>query len=194
MHPIIDSFQKAGQGQVFSFFDQLTPEGQSRLIAEAAEIDLVEVERLNRTLVAKSAAVGVDLDGLAPAPYEPSAAARRETPQPGRKPSAPAKRLCGRGGWRSFTVAGGQGTRLGYDGPKGTFPVTPLIRGKPLFQVFAEKILAAGRRYGRPIALVHHDQPRRITPRRRRFSWSAATSASTPGRTSTSFARAACRR
>src|SRR5208283_3798976 len=50
----------------------------------------------------------------------------------------------------AFTVAGGQGTRLGYDGPKGTFPITPL-KGKSLFQVFAEKILAAGRRHGRPL-------------------------------------------
>ena len=50
----------------------------------------------------------------------------------------------------AFTVAGGQGTRLGYDGPKGTFPVTP-VRRKPLFQVFAEKLLAAGRRHGRPL-------------------------------------------
>jgi UDP-N-acetylglucosamine/UDP-N-acetylgalactosamine diphosphorylase len=47
-------------------------------------------------------------------------------------------------------VAGGQGTRLGYAGPKGTFPVTPL-KQKPLFQVFAEKLAAAGRRYGRPL-------------------------------------------
>src|SRR5581483_10952726 len=50
----------------------------------------------------------------------------------------------------AFTVAGGQGTRLGYDGPKGTFPVTP-VKHKPLFQVFAEKIRAAGLRYGRPL-------------------------------------------
>ena len=49
MHPIIDLFQKAGQGHVFSFFDQLTPEGQSRLLAEAGEVDLAEVDRLNRT-------------------------------------------------------------------------------------------------------------------------------------------------
>ena len=50
----------------------------------------------------------------------------------------------------AFTVAGGQGTRLGYDGPKGTFAVTPL-RQKSLFQVFAEKIKAAGLRYGKPL-------------------------------------------
>jgi UDP-N-acetylglucosamine/UDP-N-acetylgalactosamine diphosphorylase len=46
-----------------------------------------------------------------------------------------------------FTVAGGQGTRLGFDGPKGTFPITP-VRSATLFQVFAEKIAAATRRYG----------------------------------------------
>jgi UDP-N-acetylglucosamine/UDP-N-acetylgalactosamine diphosphorylase len=149
MHPIIDSFQKAGQGHVFSFFDQLTPEGQSRLLAEAGEIDLAEVERLNGTLVAKSAAVGVDLEGLAPAPYEPlpahggNAAAWHEAKRAG-EGALRAGRVA------AFTVAGGQGTRLGFDGPKGTFPVTPLTQ-KPLFQVFAEKIRAAGLRYGRPI-------------------------------------------
>jgi UDP-N-acetylglucosamine/UDP-N-acetylgalactosamine diphosphorylase len=50
----------------------------------------------------------------------------------------------------AFTVAGGQGTRLGYDGPKGTYPVTP-IKHKTLFHVFAEKVRAAGARYGKPI-------------------------------------------
>jgi UDP-N-acetylglucosamine/UDP-N-acetylgalactosamine diphosphorylase len=51
-----------------------------------------------------------------------------------------------RGKVAAFTVAGGQGTRLGFDAPKGTFAVTP-VRGHPLFQVFAEKLLAAQRRY-----------------------------------------------
>jgi UDP-N-acetylglucosamine/UDP-N-acetylgalactosamine diphosphorylase len=45
-----------------------------------------------------------------------------------------------------ITVAGGQGTRLGHPGPKGTFPITPITK-KSLFQVFAEKILAAQFRY-----------------------------------------------
>ena len=36
-------------------------------------------------------------------------------------------------------VAGGMGTRLGWDGPKGTYPVGPLSE-RSLFQGFAEQI------------------------------------------------------
>jgi UDP-N-acetylglucosamine/UDP-N-acetylgalactosamine diphosphorylase len=46
-----------------------------------------------------------------------------------------------------FLVAGGQGSRLGFDGPKGCFPVSPL-ESKSLFQLFAEQVLALNRRYG----------------------------------------------
>lgn len=47
----------------------------------------------------------------------------------------------------AFTVAGGQGTRLGFDGPKGAFRVSP-VRNAPLFQLFAEGLLGTARRYG----------------------------------------------
>jgi UDP-N-acetylglucosamine/UDP-N-acetylgalactosamine diphosphorylase len=39
-------------------------------------------------------------------------------------------------------VAGGQGTRFGYDGPKGCYP-TSQVKNKSLFQLFAEKVLYA---------------------------------------------------
>lgn len=45
-----------------------------------------------------------------------------------------------------FTVAGGQGSRLGYEGPKGCFP-TSCVGNKPLFQIFAEGIRGAQDRY-----------------------------------------------
>jgi UDP-N-acetylglucosamine/UDP-N-acetylgalactosamine diphosphorylase len=148
-HPLIAAFQQAGQGQVFAFFDQLDPAAQQRLLAEAGEIDLAEIDRLNRTLVAKSAAAGLNLNGLTPAPYEARPEQGGSAAEWGRAKAAGETALAA-GRVAAFTVAGGQGTRLGYDGPKGTFPVTP-VKGKTLFQVFAEKLLAAGRRYGRPL-------------------------------------------
>lgn len=47
----------------------------------------------------------------------------------------------------AVTVAGGQGTRLGFDGPKGAFPISP-VKNKPLFQLFAEFLRGTNRRYG----------------------------------------------
>lgn len=44
-------------------------------------------------------------------------------------------------------LAGGMGSRLGRQEPKGTFPITP-VTGKSLFQVHAEKIAVLRRHYG----------------------------------------------
>ncbi len=50
-----------------------------------------------------------------------------------------------------MVVAGGQGTRLGFSGPKGAFPVGP-VSGRTLFELQAQKIRGLARRYGRPVA------------------------------------------
>ena len=148
-HPLVAAFQQAGQGHVFAHFDQLSAAQQAELLADAGEIDLAEVEELNRTLVQKNAAAGVDLSDLAPAPFEAlpknggDAAAWAEAKALGEE-ALRAGRVA------AFVVAGGQGTRLGYDGPKGTYPVTPVLK-KTLFNVFADKLRAAGLRYGKPL-------------------------------------------
>ncbi len=46
----------------------------------------------------------------------------------------------------AFVVAGGQGSRLGFEGPKGMFKITP-VRQHSLFQLFAEKIQALNLKY-----------------------------------------------
>lgn len=55
-------------------------------------------------------------------------------------------------------VAGGQGTRLGFDGPKGTFPIGP-VSSASLFQIHCEKIVALSRRHGRSIPLYVMTSP-----------------------------------
>lgn len=147
-HPLIRKFTEAGQGHVFAHFAGLAPAAREELLAQAAEIDLAELTHLTATLLRQGAG-GTDLSDLSPAPYErrPENGGVAADWQKAKQAGEAALRA---GRVAAFTVAGGQGTRLGYDGPKGTFPVTPLQQ-KPLFQVFAEKILAAGRRYGRPL-------------------------------------------
>jgi UDP-N-acetylglucosamine/UDP-N-acetylgalactosamine diphosphorylase len=144
--PLIDSFSAAGQAQVFQFFDELDADGQAQLLEQAKTIDLNEVDALVAEHVKGAHEGTLNLDGLLPAPYIalPSSggdAARWDAARKAGSAAIEAGRVA------AFTVAGGQGTRLGYDGPKGTFPVSP-VQGKTLFQVFAEKIARSGERFG----------------------------------------------
>ena len=58
--------------------------------------------------------------------------------------------LLGAGQVGAILVAGGQGTRLGYDHPKGMYPLGP-VSHVPLFQLLCEQLLARSRRAGQPI-------------------------------------------
>ncbi len=58
----------------------------------------------------------------------------------------------------AILVAGGQGTRLGFDHPKGMFAIGP-VSGRTLFQIHIEKILATARRYGVRIPLYLMTSP-----------------------------------
>jgi len=136
---IRDRVADAGQDHVFRFWDGLSANGQRRLLGQLAEIDFQQLDRLIDRHVRHPEPEHLPED-LEPAPFIPlptTDEARAER-----------CRMHGRGGdliaagkVAAFTVAGGQGTRLGYDGPKGAFRVGP-VSGRPLFQVFAEGIRA----------------------------------------------------
>ena len=59
-------------------------------------------------------------------------------------------------------IAGGQGSRLKIDQPKGMYPVT-LIAKKSLFQLFAEKVIAAGNLAGQKLHLAVMTAPQNYT-------------------------------
>lgn len=145
-----EKYETAGQGHVFDHFESLTDEQKDTLTDQLSQIDLDELDRLVQKHVLGTGGP----EDATPAEFEP--ASYIPLPHSGGDPE-PWERaaVAGEGALRAgrvaaFTVAGGQGTRLGFDGPKGAYEVTP-VTGKSLFQVFAEKILAASRRYDRPI-------------------------------------------
>ena len=52
------------------------------------------------------------------------------------------------GEYAVVTMAGGQGTRLGHDGPKGTFLLNVLPKPKYLFEILVDNIKKANKEYG----------------------------------------------
>lgn len=146
---IRSAFDEAGQGQVFYFWDELDDVSRKQLLAQAATIDLKELSSLVTEHVLSEQDHSVDLEGLEPAPYIalPANGGDAALWNSAREVGAEAIRA---GRVAAFCVAGGQGTRLGYDGPKGTYPVTP-VSGKTLFQVFAEKIARSSERFSSTI-------------------------------------------
>lgn len=136
---LADAVASHGQSHVLRHADALPPADRNALFAQLAAIDLPLISRL----VKGGAEAKTDYAAVKPAPYvalgSPAGAAR-----------AHGEELLRAGKIAVFTVAGGQGTRLGWRGPKGTYPAT-VVTGKPLFRVFAEQIAAAEKRYGRSL-------------------------------------------
>lgn len=52
------------------------------------------------------------------------------------------------GEYAVVTMAGGQGTRLGHKGPKGTFKLDVFRKGKYLFEILADNLKEANQKYG----------------------------------------------
>ena len=145
---LLSRAQDHGQGHIFRWWDELDPTPRARLLSQAAAVDFGQLDRLiasHVTAPEPEAELG-DLEPAEPIPLPTTDAERAEREQA----TAVGEDAMRAGQVAALVVAGGQGTRLGYDGPKGTFPASP-ITGKSLFQLHAEKILAARRRYAAAI-------------------------------------------
>ncbi len=139
-HDLVARLRRQRQGAIADHYLALDLEGQAALGADLATVDLKLLEQL------------VELSQIQATPPPSVIRAPSVVVKGGAKAAdAYAQRLgegmVSRGTVAAIMVAGGQGSRLGHNGPKGTFPATP-VKAKPLFMVFAEKLLAANERYG----------------------------------------------
>jgi UDP-N-acetylglucosamine/UDP-N-acetylgalactosamine diphosphorylase len=142
---VVAKVYEAQQEHVFDFWDELSVKERRALLDQLEKIDFQLLARLDRLR-------GGDTKKLArpaPEPLDPPPqielprtkeehAARAEAEKTGRA-------ALEKGQVAVFLAAGGQGTRLGWEHPKGTYPVGPVTQ-KSLFQLFAEQIIAINRR------------------------------------------------
>ncbi|MEI6232087.1 MAG: UTP--glucose-1-phosphate uridylyltransferase [Planctomycetota bacterium] len=133
-----------GQGHVFNFFHDLNDAGKAKLLAQVAAVEFDVVDKLVAEFV-KAAAPVASASNLKPAPVVPLPS-NDDQQQALRGARAAGEEAFRRGRIACFLVAGGQGTRLGLNGPKGAFKIGP-ISDRTLFQIHAEKVLALRKRY-----------------------------------------------
>ena len=133
------------QAQVLKFWDELSDEQKGSLLAQVADLDFTAIAKMHALLAKQndpSAKKGAA--AMAPAPV---------TELYGEAHDA-ASRIGSfeirNGRVAALVVAGGQGSRLGYEGPKGCFPIGPISHA-PLFYFHARKILALGKEWGSTI-------------------------------------------
>ena len=137
-----------GQEHLLKFIDQLDQDQKQGLIEQIENLDF---DLLN-DLVEKN--IKGDYELKLPSEILPPFVYPRVAPDDMKdkykKALATGERAIAENKVACFTVAGGMGTRLNFNGPKGNVPATP-VKNKSLFQVFAETILANERRFNSTI-------------------------------------------
>ena len=138
-----------GHRRVAEVWEKSSGPAREKLEKQLAEIDFDELDKLIREYVLKKPETPIPAD-LTPAPFFRLKPENEEQADYYRLAEAQGRDLLSSGMVAMLVVAGGQGTRLGFDGPKGTYPICP-VTGKTLFQYFAEEIGRVAEKYGHAI-------------------------------------------
>jgi UDP-N-acetylglucosamine/UDP-N-acetylgalactosamine diphosphorylase len=132
-------FEAAGQGHLFTFWDQLAPADQAKLGQQLAAIEPSRVIRIFENAM-KASKIDTSKTQIAPLPanvYFNASGASADTLEKYRQVGMQAIK---EGKVGVLLLAGGQGTRLGSSAPKGCFDIG-LPSKKSLFQLQAERLL-----------------------------------------------------
>ena len=146
---ILALFRKHEQEHVLVGWDKLFMDQQDELLEDCAQVDFAWLKTRwdeFETIQAFGPQSGA---GIEPAPVVRLPANEADKAKNAEAQAAGEDKLR-QGKVAAVLVAGGQGTRLGYNGPKGCYPIGP-VSGRTLFQWHAEQILARSQRYGAPI-------------------------------------------
>ncbi|HOJ63783.1 MAG TPA: UTP--glucose-1-phosphate uridylyltransferase [Spirochaetota bacterium] len=127
---IIEKFINNNNSHIFYFWDELNDSEKDNLIEELKKVDIEAINIYYNNYKNKK---------IEDFTFEPTEYFSIEDRIKYPEISDIGENALRKGEVAFLTVAGGQGSRLGFDAPKGCFPVSP-IKKKSLFQIFAEKI------------------------------------------------------
>jgi UDP-N-acetylglucosamine/UDP-N-acetylgalactosamine diphosphorylase len=133
------------QSHILAFWDQLDDGQKQSLLAQVGRLDFAKIDVWVEKFIENYAPHVIKSDFIPAVSYNSTPVG----PDQQRNYAEAVKLgrdLMAAGKVAAFVVAGGQGTRLGFDGPKGNFPISP-VKNKTLFQIFAESIAAASKKY-----------------------------------------------
>jgi UDP-N-acetylglucosamine/UDP-N-acetylgalactosamine diphosphorylase len=141
-----EAVSRYGQDHLLGHFDGLTLPEQDALIDQILSVDFEQLAALHNDLVRNQAGAGSreTIEPLRAKPWDSLPISERAAL------ANQGMRALREGKVAAFLVAGGQGTRLGHNGPKGVFDIG-LPSRKSLFQLQAERILRLSRQAGRTI-------------------------------------------
>jgi UDP-N-acetylglucosamine/UDP-N-acetylgalactosamine diphosphorylase len=129
-------YAEAGQGHVFHYIEELSVTERAELIHQ---LEGIELERLASLLKAARAETA-DESVVEPFPHAVARSTDQDVVDSVRSKGLEAIR---KGQVAALVLAGGQGTRLGYDGPKGMYNIG-LPSGRSLFAMMALRIKKLG--------------------------------------------------
>ena len=138
--------EAAGQEHVLRWSRELEPARLARLLDQLESVDLARVALLFESV--RAPALQRARPRLEPAELVELGDGEEHRRRDRAAREAGAEALA-RGEVAAFVVAGGQGSRLGFEGPKGRFPIGPFTQ-RSLFAYHAQRVLATSRRYGAP--------------------------------------------
>ena len=141
MEALRERLAASGQEHLLAFWNDLSPTDQKEFVADLSSIDFSEALSHFEHACANMKEMQTKKDDrLKPFPEEQIASVARSSPKELDNWRESGLKEIGAGHVAVLLLAGGQGTRLGVDYPKGMYDVG-LPSGKTLYQLQAERIL-----------------------------------------------------
>lgn len=138
---IKEKLEKYGQSHLLEFYDELYEHERHKLLSQLHSIDFEKVNSLYENLREVPIPTGETIE---PIDYS----IKKDIPViEQRALENIGTEILKQNSYAVLTMAGGQGTRLGHKGPKGTFELNLFPKKVSLFEILADKIARANKRY-----------------------------------------------